>query len=98
MTFSAWLDGMVHGVVVQMTAKPFSVGSLRQAEGGGQLFRFGEREADVDRRIALVLVFDFRFGQRRAAIEAPVDRLQAAVDIAFFEQGAERAQFVGLVP
>ena len=26
-TLSAWFDGMVHGVVVQMTMKPFSVGS-----------------------------------------------------------------------
>jgi hypothetical protein len=59
--------------------------------------RFGELEADVDGRIALVLVFHFRFGQRRAAVEAPVDRLQAAVDIAFFQQLAEGAQFVGLV-
>jgi hypothetical protein len=27
LTFSAWFDGMVHGVVVQITMKPFIVGS-----------------------------------------------------------------------
>ena len=70
---------------------------LVQAEGGGDLVVLVEREADVDRRVALVLVFDFGLGQRRTAVEAPVDGLQAPIDIAFFEQGAERAQLVGLI-
>ena len=39
-----------------------------------------DREADVDRRRGVVLVFDLRLGQRGAVGEAPVDRLLVAVD------------------
>ena len=56
-----------------------------------------ECKTDIDGRVALVLVFDFRFGQRRAAIEAPVHRLQAAIDIAFVKDRPERADFIGFV-
>jgi hypothetical protein len=71
---------MVHGVVVQITRR-LQLGSAGQAEGRGQL------AADCDARNGkptsmvedgLVGVFDFRFGQRRAAVEAPVHRLEAA--------------------
>nr|GEU28492.1 hypothetical protein [Tanacetum cinerariifolium] len=72
-------------------------GQLRQVERFGQLVELGKLEADVDGRIALLVVFHFRLGQRRLAVEAPVHRFQAAVHIAFFQQLAERAQFVGLV-
>src|SRR5438067_8386986 len=50
------------------------------AEGARQLIGLGKREADIDRRILAVLVLDLGFGERRAAVEAPVDRLQPAVD------------------
>ena len=69
----------------------------RQIEGLGQLVAFGELEADIDGRVAFVFVFDFSFRQRRLAIKTPVDRFQAAVDIAFFQQLAQRAQFVGFI-
>ena len=69
----------------------------RQAKGGRQLFRLGELEPDVDGGIAFFRVFHFRLGQRRLAVEAPVDGLQAAVDIAFFQQLAQRAQLVGFI-
>ena len=39
-----------------------------------------DREADVDRRRGVVLVFDLRLGQRGAVDEAPVHRLLVAVD------------------
>ena len=39
-----------------------------------------QRELDVDRRRRVVLVLDLRLGQRRAAVDAPVDRLLALVD------------------
>ncbi len=63
----------------------------------GDFFRLGKCKADVDRRVAFILILDFRFRQCRAAVEAPVDRLQAAIDIAFFQDGAERADLVGFV-
>ena len=68
-----------------------------QAEGGRQFGRLGELEPDVDGGIAFFRVFHFRLGQRRLAVEAPVDGLQAAVDIAFFQQLAQRAQFVRFI-
>ena len=57
----------------------------------------GKRKADVNFRVALVLIFDFRLGQCRTAIKTPVDRLQAAIDVTFFNQLSECADFVGLV-
>ena len=48
-----------------------------------------KREAHVDRRILAVLVFDLGLGERRAAVEAPVHRLQPAVQIARLQQAAE---------
>ena len=77
------------GLVAAAPAGRTRVASLRS--------RLGEREADVDREVLAVLVLDLGLGQRRAAVEAPVDRLQAAVDEAPLEQRAERADLVGLV-
>ena len=73
------------------------VRQLRQAERLGQPVGLREGEADVDRQVLAVLVFDLGLGERRAAVEAPVDRLQAAVDVALGEQRAERADLVGFV-
>ena len=70
---------------------------LHHAESPGDFLRLGERKADVDRKILLVHVLDFGLGQGRTAIEAPVDRLQAAVDVALLQQLAQRADFIGLV-
>ena len=73
---------------------------LRQrgkAEGPRGLFRFREGEHHVDGRIGLVLVLDFRFGKRRAAVETPVHRLQAAKHIALLKDLRERADLAGLV-
>jgi hypothetical protein len=40
----------------------------------------------------VVLVFDFGFGQRGAVVDAPVDRLQAFVDVALVQEIDERAR------
>ena len=52
-------------------------------------------EGNVDGLRGLVLILDFGFSERRAAIQAPVDRLQALIEIALFENFAEGADFVG---
>ena len=68
------------------------------AEGARQLIGLGKREADIDRRVLAVLVLDLGLGERRAAVEAPVHRLQAAVDIPLREELRERPDLVGLAP
>ncbi len=68
-----------------------------QAERRRQLGRLGALEADVDGEALLVLVLDLEFGQGRAAVEAPVHGLQAAVDEAALDHALERAQLAGLV-
>jgi len=57
-----------------------------------------ERECNVDRDVLPVLVFDLCFGQSAAAVEAPVHRLQAAIDVSLLEKLAQRAYFIRLVP
>ena len=51
----------------------------------------------VDALADVIVVFDFRFGQRGAAGDAPVDRLLAAIDETFFDDVREQAQFVRFV-
>jgi hypothetical protein len=71
----------------------------RQAEGVRHAAALGivEREGDVDGGRLLVLVFDLGLGQRRAAVEAPVHRLQALEEEAALVNLAEGADLVGLV-
>jgi hypothetical protein len=45
----------------------------------------------------VILVFHFRFGQRRAVVNAPVDRLQPAIDVALLEKVDERPGDGGLL-
>ena len=45
----------------------------------------------------MIVVFDFGFGQRGAARDAPVDRLFAAINEALLDDVREQAQFVGFV-
>ena len=70
---------------------------LGQAEGRGQLVGLGAEEADVDRLRLLVGVLDLELGQRRAAVEAPVHGLEAAVDEAALDHALEGAHLAGLV-
>ena len=46
-------------------------------------------EADKDSRADLVAVLDFRLGERRVAVRAPMNRLAAAIDCAAVEDGLE---------
>ena len=68
-----------------------------QAESLGQPGGFRAQEADVQRLRLLVGVFDLELGQRRAAVKAPIDRLQAAVDKAALHDALEGADLIGLV-
>ncbi len=54
-------------------------------------------EADVDRRGGLVLVFDLGLGQGGPAVDAPVDRPFALVDLAVVEERAQVLEGLGLV-
>ena len=56
------------------------------------------RKFHIDRGVMAVLVFHFRFGQRRLRPGAPEDRLQAFVNEAFFDkdrEGAQNLRFIG---
>ena len=68
-----------------------------QAEGAGQLGRIVGLEGHVQRVALLVGVFDLELGQRRAAVETPVNRLQAAVDKTALDHAFEGADFTGFV-
>ena len=58
--------------------------------GDGLAARRRQRELDVDRRRRVILVLDFSFGERRAAVDAPMDRLLALVDEPLLDELAER--------
>ena len=73
------------------------IGQRGQSEGARQPLSVGEGKAHVDRQIGLVLVFDFRLGQGRAAVEAPVDRLEATEHETGFEDLAQHPKFIGLI-
>ena len=57
----------------------------------------GEPVAHVDRWAGVHLVFDFGFGKGGAVVDAPVDRLESAIDEALLEEAVERLQRAGLV-
>jgi hypothetical protein len=69
---------------------PERLGELRQ-------IGIGHPEADIDRKILPVLVFDLRLRESTLTVEAPVDGLQSAIQIALLQQHAERADFLRLV-
>ena len=78
-------------------------------QGGSQCRRIARQPvADVDRRAGVLGVFNFSIGQGRAVVNAPVDRLQAAIDKALLKEAIKglkgacfiipRKRAVGLVP
>ena len=75
---------------IERRRMPERLGELRQ-------IGIGHPEADIDRKILPVLVFDFRFRESTLTVEAPVDGLQSAVQIALLQEHAERADFLRLV-
>ncbi len=75
-----------------------------RAQGGGvdlharrQVLVVGHAEAHVNRRRGLLLVLHFRLGERRAAVQAPVHRLYALVEVPVLDDAAEGAQLLRLV-
>ena len=56
-----------------------------------------DAERHVDGRGHLLLVLDLGFGERRAAVEAPVHGLHALVEVAVGDDAAEGAQLLRLV-
>src|SRR5258708_11612350 len=66
------------------------------AERLGKLLRLGKGKADTDRRVLAILVFDLGFGARRAAVEAPVDRPEPAIDVTVREDASEHTDLVRL--
>src|SRR5687768_30798 len=54
-------------------------------KGAAELLGFAAWKADVDRRILALLVFDLGLRQGRSAVEAPVHRLEAPIDIALLQ-------------
>ncbi len=75
-----------------------ALGERREPERSGELRAIGvlDRKPDIDGDVGALLVFDLRFGERAAAVEAPVDGLQPAIDETLLEDAAERADLVGL--
>ena len=74
------------------------VGKCRSdAETSAQLFPIDYVEAHVDRRRDALLVFHLGLRKRGAAVEAPVHRLVALVQMAVADDLGERAQLFGLV-
>ena len=55
-----------------------------------------EPVAHIDRRAGVVFVLDLGFGQGGAVVDAPVDRLQAAVDEAFLKKAVRTPPGSGL--
>ena len=72
--------------------RDLTAGQLRHARKQLRLAFRGERELDVDRRRRVILVLDFRFGQRGLAVDAPVHRLLALVDQPLLDELAEGAR------
>ena len=68
----------------------------RESEAPRGVVRVGNLEAHVDRGRGALLVLDFRLGERRAAVEAPVHRLEAAHQVAAPDDRGEGAQLLRL--
>ena len=66
--------------------------STADTEHGGQCCRIIRGETDIDREAGLVLVLDFCFGQRGAAVQAPVHRLEAAGHVAVGDDPRQHPQ------
>src|ERR1700674_2827368 len=50
-----------------------------------------------DRRAGVIFVFDFGFGERGAVVNAPIDRLAAAVHVSLFDELEKCAGYGGLI-
>ena len=87
------LDEIVHGVVVQMRDGDVPAGESRDARpevGGVVVPRAGIRRESTGTRDPLSL--DLGLGERRPAVDAPVDRFFPLVDEILLDEAAERAR------
>ena len=100
-TFSAWLAGIVHGVVVQITAQTSArPAALRSPNAARELRRARASSSGKPTSIAMSTRSSYSTSASASAlpaVEAPVDGLQAAIEEALLEHLAERADLVGLV-
>src|SRR5579871_5875251 len=53
--------------------------------------------ADVDGGTGVLLVFDLGFSEGGAVVDAPVDRLEPAIDEAAFQEAVKRVERTGLI-
>ena len=72
-------------------------GPRLDAKGRQQAFRVDRGKQHVDGRRGLVLVLDLGLGQRRTAVETPVHRLGALLQVATLDDGGQRADHIRLV-
>ncbi len=70
---------------------------LGEPEASRELGGVLDPEQHVDRGRGAVLVLDLGLGQGRTAVQAPVHRLEALVEMPVADDGRERAQLLGLV-
>ena len=66
-------------------------------KGRAQLVRLGTEKAHIQRLRFLVGVFNFELGQTGAAVETPINRLQAAINEAAFDDALESPDLVRFV-
>ena len=70
------------------------IGLAEVAESRKQALIVVNLELDVDRLTGILSIFDLRFGQCRFVGRAPIHRLQALINIAFFIHFAEDLDFL----
>ena len=75
-----------------------ATGKRRHARAEFARARRRKRELHVDRRRRVILVLDFRLGERRAAVDAPVHGLLALGDEPLLDEPPEGARDRRLVP
>ena len=73
------------------------VGQGTEAKRLGQCSFVGRFKCHIQGVALFISVFNFKFGQRRAAIEAPVNWLEAAVDKTTFNDAFESTNFAGFI-
>src|SRR5215469_7660447 len=75
---------------------PDDGGDIAAGESGADRPGIGGKPiAHVDRGAGMLLVLNFSLGESGSIVDAPVDRLQAAVDEASLQEAVERLQSPG---
>ena len=79
--------GSVQGVVVQISTK-----TLRHQRRIDRRGIATQRKLHVNGRARVLVVFHFRFCERRLVLDAPVNRARAFVDVAALDEAREHAR------